>query len=138
VVQVWDTAGSERFKCLTKLYYREAFAAIVCYDLTDAESWKHVIRCRLCIVSLFNLCYGTAQVKFWVNELVQNEPVCRIVFCGTKQDLIEQGGLGVRQVSAAEVADFADQLNLARPYRPRMYETSSKSGYNVDEVFHQV
>lgn len=118
VVGLWDTAGSERYQSLSRIYYRDAFAAVVCYDLTDGESWE--------------------KVKFWVNELVQYQPTCRIYFCGTKQDLVEKGGLKCRQVCAASVADFADSLQPTPPNRPRMYETSSKSGYNVEEMFVQV
>ena len=36
-VGVWDTAGSERYSAMSPLYYRGAKAAVICYDITNAE-----------------------------------------------------------------------------------------------------
>ena len=36
--QIWDTAGQERFNAIIPLYYKGAQAAIVTYDITDAEN----------------------------------------------------------------------------------------------------
>ncbi len=39
-VQIWDTAGQERFRTITTAYYRGANAIILCFDLTDYESFS--------------------------------------------------------------------------------------------------
>eukprot|EP01084_Bolivina_argentea_P237897 399709_1 len=36
---IWDTAGQEKYRSMTPLYYRGAFCAIVVYDITDSESY---------------------------------------------------------------------------------------------------
>ena len=46
---IWDTAGQERFHALGPIYYRDADAALLVYDITDADSFK--------------------KVKSWVKEL---------------------------------------------------------------------
>uniref|UniRef100_A0A8C8FEJ2 Ras-related protein Rab-24 n=1 Tax=Oncorhynchus tshawytscha TaxID=74940 RepID=A0A8C8FEJ2_ONCTS len=46
---IWDTAGSERYEAMSRIYYRGARAAIVCYDLTDTSSFQ--------------------RARFWVKEL---------------------------------------------------------------------
>ncbi|KAK3727037.1 hypothetical protein QZH41_012559, partial [Actinostola sp. cb2023] len=46
---IWDTAGSERYDAMTRVYYRGATAAIICYDLTDENSFH--------------------RAKYWINEL---------------------------------------------------------------------
>ncbi len=44
-LQVWDTAGQEKYRSVTPIYYRDAAAAILIYDITskmtldNAESW---------------------------------------------------------------------------------------------------
>ncbi|KAM9310958.1 ras-related protein Rab-24 [Gastrophryne carolinensis] len=108
---IWDTAGSERYEAMSRIYYRGAKAAIVCYDLTDRTSFD--------------------RVKFWVNELQNFEEHCRIYICGTKFDLIENDR-SKRQVDFHDVQDYADEI------KAHLCETSSKTGNSVDELFQKV
>lgn len=39
---IWDTAGQERFHALGPIYYRDAEAALLVYDITDADSFRRV------------------------------------------------------------------------------------------------
>ena len=50
-----DTAGSERYESMSRIYYRGARAAIVCYDLTEKLSFE--------------------RAQFWITELRKNEEV---------------------------------------------------------------
>merc|ERR1711861_75683 len=47
--EIWDTAGQERYHSLAPMYYRGAAAAVVVYDITNADSF--------------------ARAKSWVKEL---------------------------------------------------------------------
>ena len=76
---VWDTAGSERYESMSRMYYRAAKAAVVCYDVTDEESWN--------------------KAKFWVDELKRNEDSCKIYIVGTKLDLLVMMSLEKTRVS---------------------------------------
>lgn len=40
--QVWDTAGQEKFRSINTLYYRNAAAAIIVFDVTSRSSFDHV------------------------------------------------------------------------------------------------
>ncbi|XP_034298311.1 ras-related protein Rab-24 [Pantherophis guttatus] len=108
---IWDTAGSERYEAMSRIYYRGAKAAIVCYDLTDRSSFQ--------------------RAKFWVNELQNFEENCRIYLCGTKSDLLEEDKRR-REIDFHDVQDYADEI------KAELFETSSKSGQNVDELFQKV
>lgn len=55
-----DTAGSERYEAMSRIYYRGAKAAIVCYDITDKSSFD--------------------RVRFWVEELRKNEMVNNSIY----------------------------------------------------------
>jgi Ras-related protein Rab-5C len=37
--EIWDTAGQERYHALTPMYYRNAKAAIVVFDVSNASSF---------------------------------------------------------------------------------------------------
>ncbi|KAJ8266908.1 hypothetical protein GJAV_G00136040 [Gymnothorax javanicus] len=108
---IWDTAGSERYEAMSRMYYRGAKAAIVCFDLTDSSSFL--------------------RVKFWVKELQNCEEHCKIYLCGTKNDLVE-ADRSMRQVDYHDVQDFADEI------KAQLFVTSSKTGSNVDELFQKV
>ena len=41
-LRLWDTAGSERFRSVTKGYYSNSCCAIIVYDITDENSFKSV------------------------------------------------------------------------------------------------
>ncbi|KAM8993736.1 ras-related protein Rab-24 isoform 1-T1 [Ara ararauna] len=106
-----DTAGSERYEAMSRIYYRGARAAIVCYDLTDSGSFQ--------------------RAKFWVNELQNCEEGCRIYLCGTKSDLLEEDRRK-RGVDFHDVQDYAEEI------KAELFETSSKTGQSVDELFQKV
>ncbi|XP_042896853.1 ras-related protein Rab-24 [Parasteatoda tepidariorum] len=108
---LWDTAGSERYESIGRIYYRKSHAAIVCYDVTDANSFD--------------------RAKFWVAELQKAEEKCRIYLCGTKKDLVAIDRKR-RTVDYYNVTDFAETINA------EVFETSSKTGEGVYELFYRV
>uniref|UniRef100_A0A914DCZ3 Uncharacterized protein n=1 Tax=Acrobeloides nanus TaxID=290746 RepID=A0A914DCZ3_9BILA len=40
--QIWDTAGNERFRALTPMYFRGAHGAILVYDITNHQSFRNI------------------------------------------------------------------------------------------------
>ncbi|XP_001605175.1 ras-related protein Rab-24 [Nasonia vitripennis] len=110
VLGVWDTAGSERYQAMAKIYYRGAAAAIVCYDVTNPETFS--------------------RAKFWMRELRSVEENCTVYLCATKKDLLES----VEQAnpSLETVEEYADGV------QSKFFLTSSKTGENVVEIFNVV
>lgn len=108
---IWDTAGSERYESMSRIYYRGAKAAIVCYDLTDITSFQ--------------------RAKFWVQELKKNEESCKIYLCGTKKDIVDEEK-NRRQVDYHTTTDYADEIDAL------VFETSSKTGENIRELFFKI
>ena len=41
-LQLWDTAGHERFRTITTSYYRGAHGIAIVFDLSDRETFEHV------------------------------------------------------------------------------------------------
>lgn len=120
--EIWDTAGQERFASLAPMYYRNAQAALVVYDLTKATS--------------------LIKAKHWVAELQrQASPGIVIALVGNKLDLAgepveaesegqdgEEAG-SARQVSTEDAKAYAEEDGLL------FFETSAKTGANVSDVF---
>lgn len=106
--EIWDTAGQERFASLAPMYYRNAQAALVVYDVTKPQSF--------------------IKARHWVKELhEQASKGIVIALVGNKLDMIENGG--ERKVAKEEAERLAEEEGLL------FFETSAKSGENVNEVF---
>ena len=41
-LQIWDTAGQDRFKTITQSYYKGSHGVIITYDITDRDSFAKV------------------------------------------------------------------------------------------------
>ncbi|KAI3630890.1 hypothetical protein MIR68_003798 [Amoeboaphelidium protococcarum] len=103
--EIWDTAGQERYHSLAPMYYRGAQAAVVVYDLTNADTFT--------------------RAKSWIKELQrQANPNIVIALVANKVDLGSK-----RVVSTEEAQAYAEENGLL------FMETSAKSGTNVNEVF---
>ena len=40
--EIWDTAGQEKFRCLAKVFYKNAAICILVYDITRRESFEEI------------------------------------------------------------------------------------------------
>ena len=40
--EIWDTAGQEKYRALTKIFYKDAGVAILVYDITRKDSFDEI------------------------------------------------------------------------------------------------
>ena len=70
-LDIWDTAGAERYHSITPMYYRNARAAVVVYDISDAETFE--------------------RAKAWVTDLREKIDLDTVIaLVGNKVDLGEE------------------------------------------------
>eukprot|EP01028_Stygiella_incarcerata_P009594 TRINITY_DN45_c0_g1_i1.p1 TRINITY_DN45_c0_g1~~TRINITY_DN45_c0_g1_i1.p1 ORF type:complete len:236 (-),score=56.35 TRINITY_DN45_c0_g1_i1:1770-2393(-) len=100
-VSLWDTAGSERFRCVCDSYFRRADAVFVCFDIGSRKSFD--------------------GVPFWLGKVREHDLYSILV--GLKCDRMD------REVRPEEPQHLANDEAL------EYYETSSKTGLNVDHVY---
>ena len=82
---IWDTAGQERYHSLTPMYYKNARAAVVVFDVTSSSSFE--------------------RAQKWMTELFEKAtPGIVIALCGNKIDLEN------RQVSKEEAEEYANKV----------------------------
>lgn len=108
----FNTAGQERFRSITKSYYRNSVGVLLVYDICNHASFEHI--------------------PLWMMEAKRHIEPHRPVFAltGCKLDLVSNGAQ--REVSRDEAKAFADQNGLF------FVETSARTGVNVEEVFKTV
>ena len=105
-IQIWDTAGEETFRSITRAYYKNSVCACIVYDITNRNSFL--------------------DVKSWLDDCKKQSPKTVIlVLIGNKIDLDEQ-----REVSFEEGNNFAKENNML------FFETSAKNGDNIENIFY--
>ena len=107
-VQIWDTAGQDRFHAITRNYFKNAHGIILIYDVTLIESFQNV--------------------KNWIKQIKEEvTDKVSIILVGNKIDMENQ-----RVVSKEEGEKMAASYGL------KFYECSAKTGENVEEIFKDI
>jgi len=104
-LQIWDTAGQESFRSITRSYYRGAAGALLVYDITRRDTFNHLTS--------------------WLDDARQHaNSNMTIMLIGNKCDLEQR-----RAVTFEEGQQFANEHGLV------FLETSAKTAANVEEAF---
>ena len=104
-IQIWDTAGQENFRSITRAYYKNSVCALVVYDISSRDSFNNVMS--------------------WIEDCKNQSPkTIFIVLVGNKSDLEDK-----RQVTYEEGKELADKNELL------FFESSAKEGTNVEDIF---
>lgn len=108
--QIWDTAGQEAFRSLTRSYYRGAHGVLLLFSLVERASFAHL--------------------ESWVTDVrTHGEPGARILLVGSMADLVQESPAR-RAVSRADAIKFVKKHELVG-----YVETSARSGHKVTEAF---
>ena len=104
-MNIWDTAGQDRFKTIAKNYFKGANAVIFVFDVNH----KNTIE----------------KIKFWINSVKDNSSNDIIeVIVGNKIDIE-----GKREVTKEQMKSLGQDVNI------ETFETSAKTGEGINEVF---
>ena len=109
VLDIWDTAGQEKYKSLTKFFYKDAVMIILVYDITKKESFDNL-------------------KNFWYKEIKDNgEQNIVLGIAGNKSDLYDS-----EAVSEPEAREFAKSIDAIYAL------TSAQNNSGVDKLFHDI
>lgn len=110
-LQIWDTAGQEKFRTITSAYYRSIFsfilgsqAVLIVYDVTDHKSFREI-------------------EDYWLQEVKNNIDSDTVtIIVGNKNDMS-------CTVHTSVVENFAENAGLP------LYFVSAKTGEGVEKMF---
>ena len=105
-LQIWDTAGQEKFRNITTSYYRGAHGIIIVCDVTAGKTFENL--------------------SSWLEEISRhvNDAEVQKLLIGNKSDLVDK-----REVTTEQLKMFSDRHHM--PF----LETSAKNSTNVEETF---
>ena len=107
-VKIWDTAGQELYKSITKNFYRNSDGVIIVYDVTDRESFEKV--------------QGWVQT---ISEYTDTEKKIQKVLVANKVDL-------TRKVTKEEGMKLAEKYNI--PF----FEASAKLDIGIKDFMTKI
>ena len=105
-LQIWDTAGIERFHSITKAYYRNTHCAIIIFDLTLSYTIDGAIK--------------------YFNEIIESNGIFPIIFLGNKCDL--------NQYRAVDDQKIAELEKFEKRYKTKYFEVSAKYNENLEDA----
>ena len=108
-LQIWDTAGQEKYRSLAKIFYQNASAAVLVYDITLKKSFEQL-------------------KEYWSKEIKTNSPedIILAIAANKSDDYINQ------EIDTQEGKDLAKELDAI------FVPTSAKLGNGIDTLFKMI
>ena len=104
--EIWDTAGQEKYRVLTKMFYKDASIAILVYDITRLESFEEL-------------------KKYWAEQIKEHAPKKIVIaVAANKSDLYEN-----EKVDESQGREFAKEIGALFKL------TSAKNQTGIEELF---
>lgn len=104
-LQIWDSAGQERFRSITKNYYRNANGILLVFDMSDFSTFNKIGR--------------------WLEDIKFETENIPILLVGNKKDLVHSD-------LEEKLRIFTEE---AKNNNIKFYAVSAKEGTNIDELF---
>ena len=97
-IQLYDTAGQERFRSITKGYYKDSQGLLLLYDITNKETFDHLDKW-----------ISGVRESLGVNVKEKDEYI--IILLGNKLDLVKEN-TELRKVEEEEAIEICKQFNI--------------------------
>ena len=106
VLDLWDTAGQEKYRSLGRHFYKDAYIVCLVYDITNLQSFNDI------------------KEKWYKDLKTYGEQFTVLALVGNKSDCYEK-----EEVSEDMAKEYAKEINAI------FMLTSAKTGDNIDNLF---
>ncbi len=107
--EIWDTAGQEKYRALTQIFYKDASIAILVYDITNEDSFEEI-------------------QNYWYNQIKECAPRNIIIgLAANKSDLFDS-----EKIPEEKARKFANEIGAI------FRLTSACTSVGIEELFHSV
>ncbi len=106
---IWDTAGQEKFRSISKIHYKDAEVIILVFDITREKSFESI-------------------KEYWYPQVKENAPENAILaLVASKCDLKDECSVDID-----DARSYAEEINAM------FKETSSKASFGINELFEEI
>lgn len=109
ILQMWDTAGQEKFKCIASSYYRGAKVVVLVFDFSQ-------------LASLYN-------IQMWLDRTLKCTENPLLFLVGTKSDMVAKSAYKLTEQEAMKIAKDIDA---------EYWPVSSKTGENIEKLVSRI
>ena len=107
--EIWDTAGQEKYRSLTKMFYKDASIVILVFDITRKDTFEEIR-------------------DFWLKQVKENSNEDIVIsLVGNKEDNYEYEDIDNNNIEL-----FVNQINCL--YK----KVSAKSGFGIENLFYDI
>jgi small GTP-binding protein len=105
-LNLWDTAGQEKFRSLGKNFYKDSYIVLIIYDISNKESFENI-------------------KEIWYPDIeYYGEKIKILALVGNKKDKYEE-----EQISEEEAKSYAEEINA------KFFLVSANTGEGIDNLF---
>ena len=117
-LDVWDTAGQEKFRTMGRQFYKNSNIIIIVYDITNKESFEDI-------------------QNYWYDDVKENGEKFKVIgIVGNKFDLYDKEG--VDEVDDKIVQKFVDKIKNDKEIKIVKMKVSAKNGTNIKNLFNEL
>ena len=114
-LDIWDTAGQEKFHSMGRHFYKNSNIIVIVYDITNINSFEDI-------------------KNYWYKDVKEHGEKYKVIgIVGNKFDLYDQDG--INEIDGKVVQEFMDNINNDKNSRFLNMKVSAKTGVNIKNLF---
>ena len=117
-LDIWDTAGQEKFHSMGRHFYANSHIIIIVYDITNKTSFEDI-------------------KTHWYNDILEYAEKYKVLgFVGNKYDLYDNQD--IEEIDDNTIKDFIDAISWENDNPIINMKVSAKTGVNVSRLFQKL
>jgi len=118
ILDIWDTAGQEKFRSMGRHFYKNSNIVVIVYDITKKESFDDI-------------------KTFWYDNIKENAEKYKVIgIVGNKYDLFDKEGVEI--IDDNVVKEFVDKIKSDEDSKIVSMNVSALNGYNIKMLFNDL
>ena len=118
ILDIWDTAGQEKFRSMGRHFYKNSNIVVIVYDITKKESFDDI-------------------KTFWYDNIKENAEKYKVIgIVGNKYDLFDKEGVEI--IDDNVVKEFVDKIKSDEDSKIISMNVSALNGYNIKMLFNDL
>ena len=115
LLDIWDTAGQEKFHSMGRHFYKNSNIVVIVYDITNITTFEDI-------------------KNYWYNDIKENGEIYKVIgIVGNKMDLYDNEG--IQEIDENIVKDFIEKISTDKDSKLVNMKVSAKTGVNIKNLF---